>query len=216
MKLKQHIMIGKELLNSTKLKDLNVNKVAYLIGSIAPDLNCVYPAHRLTTTEHRFYKRLERIFRTNSLMIKSFTLGVITHYICDYFCYAHNIESIGFKHKEYEKGLYKYYLTHQNMLKTAENNIKLDSNQLKIHNNMKNYCNNIILQLKRINNQYIKEAYNYDNIHSVKGKIRKSITDKSEFWTQRKDQMQLDIRYAFDTSRIVMWLVANQLISQTA
>ena len=116
MKLKQHreiatLVIGQ--INPQLLKEINFNKKAYLLGSMAPDLNCIYPAHRLDTTKKRFCTHVKRVDNGLSGVIKSFELGVITHYICDYFCYAHSIESIGPKHVMYENLLKKYFMEYK-------------------------------------------------------------------------------------------------------
>ena len=112
MKLKQHREIAITVIgqiNPQLLESFHFNKTAYLFGSMAPDLNCVYPAHRLDTTRKRFCIHVKRVDNSIMDLIKSFELGVITHYICDYFCYAHSIESVGHKHIIYENMLKKYF-----------------------------------------------------------------------------------------------------------
>lgn len=110
MKFRQHFQIGQaiyEKLNTEQ--EHKINRIAYLFGNVAPDFNCVYPAHRVTTTKRAYKRHLKRIEKTKSKIIRSFTLGMITHYTCDYFCYAHNNESLGARHKKYETGLFRHF-----------------------------------------------------------------------------------------------------------
>lgn len=187
MKLRQHWEVGKYILETT---DLGVNKTAYLLGNIAPDLNCIYPAHRVKTTEKRFYKRLLRIDNTSINMLRSFTLGVVTHYVCDYFCYAHNMESIGLRHKEYETNLYKYYKSHKdeiyehnNLLKEIwEQHIEKCREDVVRDNELttSEHCEFILEQVKLMNATYMN-------------KVNKELSDG---WTVRKKQMHMDMEYA--------------------
>lgn len=119
------------------------------------------PPHRLVNTEKRFYNKLLRLSNTSNNLIKSFTLGVITHYICDYFCYAHNIKSLGIKHRKYENNLFKYYKEHINELENSYENIKdvLKENTQKILlNNKDKHFDLILEQIKYMNNYYMKKA----------------------------------------------------------
>jgi hypothetical protein len=198
MKFKQHIKVGKyilENLGDTKLDGMNINglkinKIAYLFGNVAPDLNCVYPAHRLKTTEKRFYKRLMRIDKSSFTWMKSFTLGVVTHYVCDYFCYAHNIESLGPKHKTYETNLWHYYESHLAeieedktdltdlwkalLVKSHDDNIENDELTNETH------CKMILDTVKLMNKTYMNRS--------------NDPSDKK--WMYQRNQMKLDLEYA--------------------
>lgn len=189
MKLKQHLDIGNKVINDNIIKTFEVNKVAYLFGNVAPDLNCIYPAHRLKTTEERFYKRLKRVDKASTNLIKSFTLGVITHYICDYFCFAHNIESLGIPHREYESNLYKYYESHVSEMEYNYEKLlnywlhfKQESMEKYIVDNSLNseaHIEFIMNQLKNMNEIYISS----------------NILSKKDNWTTKVEQMQKDIEY---------------------
>lgn len=190
MKLKQHLDIGNKVLNDNIIKTFNVNRIAYLFGTIAPDLNCIYPAHRLKTTEDRFYKRLRRVDKASTDLVKSFTLGVITHYICDYFCFAHNIESLGIPHREYESNLYKHYESHLSEMTDSYDNLlnhwlhfKQESQEKCLVDNSLNseaHADFIMNQLKNMNELYMSSA---------------SLSKKDD-WTTKVEQMQKDIEYA--------------------
>ena len=103
MKMLQHIKIAKitaENLNNNIDKKFKLDKVVFCLGSIYPDLNCIYPAHRLSSTSNRISKKIKLIDKYGDGIIKSFNLGIITHYISDLFCYAHNNKSLGLKHRK--------------------------------------------------------------------------------------------------------------------
>lgn len=207
MKLKQHIAIGKlvfdEIVSSGIEPDrYKLMKTPFLIGNIAPDLNCVYPAHRLVTTEHRFYKRLKVSASTEFIMLKSFTLGVITHYICDYFCYAHNNESVGVKHKKYETNLWNYYNAHLRELEETPVRILNEwkkNKELSIENNLDNnelrveeQCQIILEQIKRMNDEYMQHTQ----------------VDKRKNWEQLESQLKYDMQYIiFMASHIDMLIM---------
>lgn len=190
MKLKQHLEIGNKVLEDNIINTFSVNRIAYLFGNIAPDLNCIYPAHRLKTTEGRFYKRLKRVEKSTTNFMKSFTLGVITHYICDYFCYAHNIESIGIPHKEYEKNLYNYYESHLDEMSDEYDrmlshwvNYKVQSKVKCIKNDCMTtdtHCKFILNQIKCMNILYMND----------------NKTSKKDSWTTKIEQMKKDIEYS--------------------
>lgn len=99
-----HIRLGKLALEHANL-DMNTSiyKFLFLFGCIAPDINFIYPLHNIRCTPKRFIKRIDRMKHMKSKLVRSFTLGVIMHYLCDYFCIAHNNQSYGAKHTIYER-----------------------------------------------------------------------------------------------------------------
>lgn len=192
MKLYQHLLVGRSILDNNEIPGIEYTKfsrLAYLIGNIAPDLNCIYPAHRLKTTENRFYRKIKLIDRCNISCIKAFELGILTHYLCDYFCYAHTIESIGVTHKKYETNLYNIYNAHlderqeqlddlKNVWKSSkENTIGSVAKDNVI--DMNNHCDFIITQLKQLNDYYKL------NMHEA-----------NKGWAFDYEQMQMDLTYA--------------------
>lgn len=190
MRLKQHLDIGNKVLDDGIINTFEVSRTAYLFGTIAPDLNCIYPAHRLKTTESRFCKKIKRLDGAHTNLIKSFILGVITHYICDYFCYAHNIESLGVPHKKYENNLYRYYESHLDEMKDNYDkllkhwlNFKEQSIEKCVENNCldsDSHVDFIMNQIKNMNNLYM----NGDNI------------TKKDNWTEKIEQMKKDVEYS--------------------
>lgn len=121
MKLKSHINIALNTLESIQEQvEYKINKPAYLLGSIAPDLNVAIPTHNIKSTIKRFRKRIELVEKLNPGIIQSFTLGIVMHYICDYFCYAHNINKIVPGHAVYEIYLQKHINKQMELIETAE------------------------------------------------------------------------------------------------
>ena len=129
-----HIIVADKILQDVQCQmNWRVNRTAYLFGSIAPDLNCIYPAHSITATIKRFRKKLNRVNKSESTIIKSFTLGVIMHYICDYFCYAHNRRMPDPKHSIYERLLKKHIKNHEEQLGEVPDSLINQWNEIKIH-----------------------------------------------------------------------------------
>lgn len=129
-----HIIVADKILQDVQCQmNWRVNRTAYLFGSIAPDLNCIYPAHSITATIKRFRKKLNRVNKSESTIIKSFTLGVIMHYICDYFCYAHNRRMPDPKHSIYERLLKKHIKNHEEQLGEVPDSLIDQWNEIKIH-----------------------------------------------------------------------------------
>ncbi|MFW6022054.1 MAG: zinc dependent phospholipase C family protein [Halanaerobiaceae bacterium] len=113
MNILTHILMSRKVypyVNKFFSYDLSL---AHLIwGSIKPDLTNSDISHCKNETFYLFYKKLEFI---QSLNIKenrdrySLELGEISHYLCDYFCYAHNNKELlkYLAHISYEKNLHK-------------------------------------------------------------------------------------------------------------
>lgn len=192
VKLRQHISIGKKVLESDIIDTFKVNKAAYLIGNIAPDLNCIYPAHRLKSTEKRFYRRLRKMDSSCSPIIKSFVLGVITHYICDYFCFAHNNKSLGALHRKYESNLYEYYNAHFDEMDCSFDRMMnawllfkdKSRHKYEVDSTLdsKAHCEFIIEQVKDMNKLYLNGV---------------SLNNKGRNWTVDVSQMSKDIKYSY-------------------
>lgn len=203
MKLKQHLEIGNAVLQSNVLDMVNINRTAFLLGNIAPDLNCVYPAHRLKTTEKRFYKRLRLAEKAETSVIKSFVLGVVTHYICDYFCYAHNIESLGVPHKKYETNLYNYYEAHVDEVNAEQKNleqiwVKAKEGSIKKYlgdgcMNTDLHCEFIVNQIKYMNDTYMNSSNNSEKVD----------------WTSNSNQIKKDLEYTAFMIRHILTLTVE-------
>lgn len=131
-----HIKVADNVLEAIQ-KNIKwkINRNAYLLGSVAPDLNFVYPAHTIDKTLARFRKRILRVEESNSNLVKSFTLGVITHYICDYFCYAHNLNKTDPKHAIYERVMRKHVELHEHILNSQCESLNSQWEEIREHIN---------------------------------------------------------------------------------
>lgn len=115
-----HILIAKTAYQAVEeLTGIKLNYSKFLKGSIYPDINLatLFLHHRISDTESIVEKNVNRLKDINifedskKLDAFSFRMGIIIHFISDYFCKVHNEiwhkNPIG--HYIYEKELDKYY-----------------------------------------------------------------------------------------------------------
>lgn len=189
-----HIAVGKMALEHTSLKtDLEVYRRIYLFGCIAPDINFIYPLHNIQCTPKRFMKRIERMKKIKSKVIRSFTLGVIMHYICDYFTLAHNNSSYGPKHTIYER-----LMSHK--VKTEE--ITFDSDMKTIED----FWNQAVSQYesgescefdKLVETQSLQSSDIFELVKNMNRQYLKYVRDKAnENWCTDKTQMRTDLDWS--------------------
>ncbi|MCX4317028.1 MAG: zinc dependent phospholipase C family protein [Lachnospiraceae bacterium] len=117
MKKKSHISLAGYLLCNSEIEELQEHRKAFYLGSILPD--CV-PSfftrkHRIDTTFEILKKEIRKItedFEPEKGMNGYYCrhLGVITHYLADYFTYPHNTV--------FEGGL-REHCAYENRLKDA-------------------------------------------------------------------------------------------------
>jgi len=109
-----HISLALFLLDREELKELNLHKRAFLIGSILPDCIPSFLITRHTIVEtfsllQTEFKRLTDNYNKERGISNYFCmhLGMIMHYLADYFTTPHNPGFVGTvkKHVEYEKEL---------------------------------------------------------------------------------------------------------------
>jgi len=114
MRKKSHISLASYLMESMNLEELNNHKKAFYIGSILPDCVPSFVTRRHNIDETFDLLKEEIIKITDDYdMNKGITgyycrhLGVITHYIADYFTFPHNKVFTGNmrEHCSYEKEL---------------------------------------------------------------------------------------------------------------
>ncbi len=104
--------------------NINLNKKFFTLGNIEPDLPFVYPSVRhYKNCNYSFIVQLitklfEEGLQENNYSINQFSekLGIINHYICDYFCFPHfnrkyYSRHLG-EHLIYEKKLDAYFKQH--------------------------------------------------------------------------------------------------------
>ncbi|KOA18459.1 hypothetical protein CLHOM_33610 [Clostridium homopropionicum DSM 5847] len=100
----------------SKRQNIKINKLAFLYGCVKPDINNadINQEHTLDNSINSLNKYSEKLL-TNNISIKDFSvsLGVICHFICDYFCLYHNDEYClknNFQHFLYEIRLHYKFL----------------------------------------------------------------------------------------------------------
>ena len=121
MRLKIHHMIGKNVCSELKESGLYIHERLFLFGNLFPDLIHSYFWRRHEYKDSREYirKKLDKIKKGPKLF--SFHLGVLSHYICDYFCYPHSAC--------YNRGLIQHIL-YEIRQKVPKNYYKLELNNL--------------------------------------------------------------------------------------
>lgn len=119
MNLESHIYIGRLLHRElTDLLPYKLNKVAFVLGNVAPDYmpHIVTHPHYASKSSDYLDGRIEYIANRpgfcdlDPFISTSFRLGVVAHYIADFFCEAHANGKIGNarEHLQYEDWLDNY------------------------------------------------------------------------------------------------------------
>ena len=109
MLLQSHIYLGNQL---SRLIDTKYRKY-FVMGNVTPDMA---PEHKIKKHEYYYLKDWFLNYVDNTMEMKLgdkklayYRLGVVTHYLADFFCRAHNDASIKkryVKHFSYEKRLH--------------------------------------------------------------------------------------------------------------
>lgn len=105
METKNHLRLGKLLAGKYKLSN---KTIFFLFGNIAPDLNffTYIKGHTYHSRLPLIKKEVSALFRTKKWNYKSFYhLGIVTHYIADFYTYPHNKNFYGSlkDHFDYER-----------------------------------------------------------------------------------------------------------------
>jgi len=95
-----------------KHSGVKLNLVGFMYGNILPDIKAIHKPHRingsLTFVVKRARRLMEEPYQRCSIYSWSKKLGIITHYLSDYFCYAHQ--------EHYDKGIGKHMLYEMRMI----------------------------------------------------------------------------------------------------
>ncbi|MCL1815211.1 MAG: zinc dependent phospholipase C family protein [Treponema sp.] len=102
MRMAIHHRIGKKVWAELKELGCHIHEKLFLLGNLFPDLIQSYIWRRHEYPHSREYVRKKLISLEKKPLFFSFHLGVLTHYICDYFCYPHS--------SGYNKGLIQHIL----------------------------------------------------------------------------------------------------------
>lgn len=112
MRKKSHISLANYLVHSKGFEGLRTHRKAFYVGSILPDCipSFITRKHRIDTTFYILKKEIRKLteeFDPSKGLNRYFCrhLGVVTHYIADYFTYPHNLiyEGTLKEHCAYEK-----------------------------------------------------------------------------------------------------------------
>jgi len=90
MRIKIHHEIGKSVCTELKYHGCKINENLFLFGNLFPDLihSYIWCRHEYQHSRKYVKRKLETLKKRPILF--SFHLGVLAHYICDYFCYPHS------------------------------------------------------------------------------------------------------------------------------
>lgn len=189
-----HVLYAKEICEHISLKyGINLKRYSLIYGSVKPDVSILF----LGKTKHYFDVSLDMVCESANIMIsainskeeieaKAFAreLGVILHYITDFFCRVHN-DINGIKHSEN----FKHVLYEQRFQKALEE-YELDVLREKILLTEDEEINKIeTMSLKNYltyrHNKYMKEA------------------GKFYFYNGMEKMRLIDMKYSFGISVIV-------------
>ena len=114
MRKKSHISLAKGLMDSTDNEQVTEHVFTFCVASIWPDCRPSFltTPHRIDVTFESLKKDIEKLLKKNHSYNKLSTfstgrLGIILHYIADYFTFPHNKEFSGSlkEHATYERDL---------------------------------------------------------------------------------------------------------------
>ena len=189
-----HVLYAKQICEHISLKyGITLKRYSFIYGSVKPDVSILF----LGKTKHYFDVSLDMVTESANVLInainsekeietKAFAreLGVIMHYITDFFCRVHNDingikHSENFRHVLYEQRFQKV-LEEYELDVLREKTLLVEDEEIKKIETMslKNY-------LIYRHNKYMKEAgkfYFYDSAEKIR---------------------QIDMRYSFGISLIV-------------
>ena len=102
MRLHIHHQIGKKVCGELKESGFYVNEKLFYFGNLYPDLihSYLWCRHEFRHSREYIRKKIEKLKKQTFFF--SFHLGILAHYICDYFCYPHS--------GVYDKGLFHHIL----------------------------------------------------------------------------------------------------------
>lgn len=110
MEKRNHKFIAQKIYDVLKNNDIELRRKFFILGNLAPDItySFLFRRHQFNTSCHYLNKKIQSLCKgalSPQSRLFSYRLGVVMHYVCDYFCYAH---SSAFKgtlrdHIRYEK-----------------------------------------------------------------------------------------------------------------
>lgn len=113
-----HVLLGKHLYAYVKETfGILLDRDSFLLGNVLPDvcLNFLIRPHVLNNYSFCIQSRIQKLLGTKQPSVvfdKSYSkqLGIICHYLSDYFCFPHRQDYVGdiVSHVHYERDLYRY------------------------------------------------------------------------------------------------------------
>lgn len=190
-----------------------ISKGMFCIGSILPDINAVCPPHVLSYTRKRFVRKL-RNYQCGGFN-KSLILGVIIHYLCDYFCFTHNIRCSIKEHIQYESNLQSHVVV---LLRN-----EFDEYKKGIHESLQSYWEVAMVEAAKDVGINIKCSVTcklhikflmrlLDLIHDNYLSKLKEIQNEGINPFESVEQMELDLEYAVFISKMFIRLMNKALI----
>jgi len=181
-----HILFSKVLYENC-LEDLNfkLDRYKFMYGNIKPDIFCNYfkDNHTIKGSIEIVKEHSQKLINGNNNISRfSVELGVICHYVCDYFCIYHTDEYANnniFKHIIYEKKLHARAI---DMIEKENIKIKAKSNLLE---------GNIVEFIYKMQEKYFNEnqsltrdiIYALETANTVaQGIINYSLKNDNKLW----------------------------------
>lgn len=124
MNLASHVLIAARI---SKNSFSFPKRCLIMVGSLLPDFNPTTQPHRTQNLLDRITNNYKGLDLEENDYLKSIRFGVMLHYICDYYCYAHNYDldiSHGLKHMKYEVRLHR--LLKKGFYKRRDENISIN------------------------------------------------------------------------------------------
>ena len=110
VKFSNHYKMGRLIWKKMESNDMMLRKRLYFLGNLTPDLlgSFLFRQHSYTSCGSRLRKLLRRLIDgdiARSSVLFSFYSGIISHYVCDFLCFAHTTSFKGNvrDHHGYEK-----------------------------------------------------------------------------------------------------------------
>lgn len=116
MRLCSHIFIGMNAVNNNGVKLGFIKKFAFILGNILPDIYIPIKRHHCWDSIKNISYHLDKLEKSDKYgIIRYLRLGMTMHYVCDYFCRAHNDPTmhVNAKHVKYEFALGDYIDSHK-------------------------------------------------------------------------------------------------------
>lgn len=180
MRWGEHWRISKDCLEPRK-------SLVYQLGSILPDWFNRHPVHRWNDTKDLFLERAYRVRKMEEGLIKNWNLGVLSHFVCDYCCMAHNEAYYElYKHRVYEVNSQKLYKelrlsSNENKNRWMHYEVKYNSSELKKSKSEEDFKRDMSLMIEF----YLNELHTRINNLG------------SEKWYKDDRIMELDIKYSY-------------------